>query len=40
LAIRRKMLGDEHPDTALSYMSVASNLKAQRKFAGEPGRGE
>jgi tetratricopeptide (TPR) repeat protein len=31
LVIRRKVLGEEHPDTALSYSGVALNLHAQGK---------
>jgi tetratricopeptide (TPR) repeat protein len=33
LAIRRKALGDEHPDTAVSHASVSLNLEAQDKYA-------
>jgi tetratricopeptide (TPR) repeat protein len=33
LAIRRKVLGEEHPDTAESYASVAHTLNAQGKSA-------
>jgi CHAT domain-containing protein/Tfp pilus assembly protein PilF len=33
LAIFRKVLGEEHPDTALSYNNVAYNLNAQGKHA-------
>ena len=33
LAIRRKVLGEDHPDTAASYNNVASNLNAQGKYA-------
>jgi tetratricopeptide (TPR) repeat protein len=32
LAICRKVLGEEHPDTAASYNSVAYNLNAQGKY--------
>ncbi|MHB1423289.1 MAG: tetratricopeptide repeat protein [Gemmataceae bacterium] len=32
LAIRRKLLGEEHPDTASSYNSLALNLNAQGKY--------
>ncbi|HEY7326073.1 MAG TPA: tetratricopeptide repeat protein [Gemmataceae bacterium] len=32
LAIRRKVLGEEHPDTATSYNNVAYNLQAQGKY--------
>ena len=31
-AIRRKVLGENHPDTARSYSSVASNLDADTDF--------
>ena len=31
LAIRQKLLGEEHPDTALSYNNLAANLNAQGK---------
>jgi hypothetical protein len=38
LAIRRKVLGEEHPDTATSYDNVAFNLNAQGKYvAAEEG---
>ena len=33
LAIRRKLLGEDHPDTAQSYNNVAGNLNAQGKYA-------
>jgi tetratricopeptide (TPR) repeat protein len=33
LAARRKVLGDEHPDTAESYNNVAFNLNAQSRYA-------
>jgi tetratricopeptide (TPR) repeat protein len=33
LDIRRRLLTDNHPDTATSYDSVAYNLRAQGKFA-------
>jgi tetratricopeptide (TPR) repeat protein len=33
LAIRRKVLGDEHPETATSYNNVASNLDDQGNYA-------
>jgi tetratricopeptide (TPR) repeat protein len=33
LAIRRRLLSDEHPDTAESYNNVAYNLYAQGKYA-------
>jgi tetratricopeptide (TPR) repeat protein len=33
LAIRRKALGEDHPDTASSYNNVAYNLQAQGKYA-------
>src|SRR5262249_53144179 len=33
LAIRRKVLGEEHPDTAHSSNEVAYNLQAQGKYA-------
>jgi tetratricopeptide (TPR) repeat protein len=33
LAIRRKVLGEEHPDTAVSYASMSLNLEAQDKYA-------
>ena len=33
LAIRRKVLGEEHPDTANSYNNLASNQNAQGKYA-------
>jgi tetratricopeptide (TPR) repeat protein len=33
LALRRKVLGEEHPDTATSYSKVAANLYAQGKYA-------
>jgi tetratricopeptide (TPR) repeat protein len=33
LAICRKVLGEEHPDTANSYNNVAYNLNAQGKYA-------
>jgi tetratricopeptide (TPR) repeat protein len=32
LAIRRKVLGEDHPDTALSYKNVAVILNAQSKY--------
>jgi CHAT domain-containing protein/Flp pilus assembly protein TadD len=33
LDLRRETLGDEHPETALSYNNVALNLHAQGKYA-------
>jgi tetratricopeptide (TPR) repeat protein len=33
LAIRRRLLSDDHPDTATSYNNVAFNLNAQGKYA-------
>ena len=33
LAIRRRVLGEDHPDTAASYNNLACNLKAQGKYA-------
>jgi CHAT domain-containing protein/tetratricopeptide (TPR) repeat protein len=33
LAIRRKVLGEEHPDTAESYNNLAMSLQAQGKYA-------
>ena len=33
LALRRKVLGEEHPATATSYLNVAYNLNAQGKYA-------
>jgi tetratricopeptide (TPR) repeat protein len=33
LEIRRRLLTDDHPDTALSYNNLAFNLKAQGKYA-------
>src|SRR5262249_8745998 len=33
LEIFRKVLGEEHPDTALSYNNLASNQQAQGKYA-------
>jgi tetratricopeptide (TPR) repeat protein len=33
LVLRQKALGEEHPDTARSYNSVAYNLQAQGKYA-------
>ena len=33
LAIRLKTLGEDHPDTAVSYNNLASNLNAQGKYA-------
>ncbi len=37
LAIRRRLLGDDHRDTAQCYHDLASDLHAQEKFAlGEP----
>src|SRR5262249_53509204 len=33
LAIKRKLLGEDHPDTALSCNAVATNLMAQGKYA-------
>jgi tetratricopeptide (TPR) repeat protein len=33
LAIRRKVLGEEHPSTATSYNNLAYNLNAQGKYA-------
>jgi tetratricopeptide (TPR) repeat protein len=32
LAVRRKVLGEEHPDTARSYNNVAYTLKAQGRY--------
>ena len=32
LAIRRKVLGEEHPHTATSYNNVAANLHDQGKY--------
>jgi tetratricopeptide (TPR) repeat protein/CHAT domain-containing protein len=32
LAVRRKVLGEEHPDTATSYSWVAANLQAQGRY--------
>jgi tetratricopeptide (TPR) repeat protein len=32
LAVRRKVLGEEHPDTAQSYNNIAFNLNAQRRY--------
>jgi tetratricopeptide (TPR) repeat protein len=32
LAIRRKTLGQDHPDTAIGYSSLASNLDAQGRY--------
>ena len=34
LAIHKKLLGEGHPDTALSYNNLAANLNAQGKLAG------
>ena len=42
LDIHRKVLGEDHPDTATSYNNVAFNLNAQGKYAdsaGVPGSG-
>ena len=37
MAIRRKVLGEDHPDTAASYNNLALNLDAQGKYgAAEP----
>ena len=37
MAIRLKVLGEDHPDTATSYNNLASNLNAQGKYgAAEP----
>jgi tetratricopeptide (TPR) repeat protein len=33
LAIRRQLLGEDHPDTALGYHNLASNLRAQGRYA-------
>ena len=33
LAIRRKALGEDHPDTATGYNNLAANLNAQGKYA-------
>jgi tetratricopeptide (TPR) repeat protein len=33
LGIKRKVLGEEHPDTAASYNNLAGNLNAQAKYA-------
>src|SRR5262249_19518268 len=33
LDIRRKALGEEHPDTAASYNNLADNLDSQAKYA-------
>ena len=33
LEIRRRLLSDDHPDTALSYNNVATNLLQQGKYA-------
>jgi tetratricopeptide (TPR) repeat protein len=33
LEIRRRLLSDDHPDTALSYGNVAGNLHSQGKYA-------
>ena len=33
LEIRRRLLTDDHPATAVSYNNVASNLNAQGKYA-------
>ncbi len=33
LEIRRRLLTDDHPDTAFSYNNVAANLNAQGKYA-------
>ena len=33
LEIRRRLLTDDHPDTATSYNNVAANLNAQGKYA-------
>ncbi len=33
LAIRRKVLGEEHPDTAPSYNNLAYNQNTQGKYA-------
>ncbi len=33
MEIRRRLLTDEHPDTADSYNNLAENLKAQRRYA-------
>jgi tetratricopeptide (TPR) repeat protein len=32
LAIRRKVLGEDHPDTAMSYRDIASNLSNQGRY--------
>jgi hypothetical protein len=38
LTIRRKILGENHPDTASSYHNLASSQQAQGKYAqAEPG---
>ena len=36
LEIRRRLLTDDHPDTAQSYNNVAANLNAQGKYAAGP----
>src|SRR5262249_1562112 len=33
LAIRRRLLSDDHPETALSYINVAFNLDEQARYA-------
>ena len=33
MAIRLKVLGEDHPDTAASYRTLAYNLNAQGKYA-------
>ncbi len=33
LEIRRRLLGDDHPDTALSYSGLANNLRVKGKYA-------
>jgi Tfp pilus assembly protein PilF len=33
LALRQMVLGEEHPDTAVSYSNLASNLKKQGRYA-------
>ena len=36
LEITRRLLTDDHPDTAISYNNVADNLNAQGKYAAGP----
>lgn len=33
LDVRRKLLGEEHPETARSYNNLAANLNALGKYA-------